>query len=299
MPAVLPERETKLRARWFALRQQACEHLAGGDGGTADAFGLARLVRQAFGDMHQTSWADLGIDVRRRRLGHSGMLVPKEWPISVLVNQEDGTRRQRFTVAHEMGHYLLRDASGLVASASVEQFCDAFASELLVPQVQLQRLLAGIEGLPAAEELVELANRLRVNFTPLILKVPFLRVRLPSFAVVAFRSPNRGYVIDTAAGTGGIGGPPGNRTLAALASWGRRLDDSTDIRMSGVDVVNTRFVLASPLATRSGFPTGTGLRSGTMAGPVRWTSFRLRNDLLLLTADFVGQPTVRYSVRRC
>lgn len=297
MAKLAPERESTLRSRWVGLREQAREQLAHGDGSTADAFGLARLVRYTFGDMHHTSWTDLGIDVRRRPLGHSGMLGPKEWPISVLVNQAESPRRQRFTVAHELGHYLLRETSGLVAASSVENFCDAFASELLVPQAQLQQLLAGIEGLPVAEELVELANRLRVNFAPLIVKVPSLRTRMPSFALVAWRSPERGYIVDTAAGTGGIGGPPNDRTLAALASWGRRVDDSTDIRMSGVDFVDTRFVLPTPLAQRSRHPPGDP-RSGAMAGPVRWTSFRLRNGYLLLTAYFVGQPTVRYSARK-
>ena len=54
------------------------------------------------------------------------------------------TRRQRFTVAHELGHYLLAvqcevPLSKQVNDHGVERFCDRFAEALLMPRDWLRR----------------------------------------------------------------------------------------------------------------------------------------------------------------
>lgn len=295
-----PERQRELmRDRWASIRADALHHLELGDGGASDADFIARLVRRAFGDIHRTSWAAMGVEVHLRPLGHSGMLTPREWPIQVLVEKRDGPARRRFTVAHELGHYVMRGAEHLVSPASVEGFCDAFASELLVPHAQLRALTAGLEGIPSAEETVELARRLGVNFTPIIYKLPSLRTRRPCFAVLArWSAERRCYIVHSSAGTGGIGGPVRDRTLARLGTWGSSFDQSDAIRMEGIDHVDTRFTLPEPIAPRSE-PEGTTTpyRSGQVSGPVRWTAYRLNHGHLVLTADFLEAPIIRYSAR--
>lgn len=56
--------------------------------------------------------ASFGIDVRKVDLDDSlsGFLIHDEsGKVFIGVNQADGERRQRFTVAHELGHYFLHD----------------------------------------------------------------------------------------------------------------------------------------------------------------------------------------------
>lgn len=73
------------------------------------------------------------------------------------VNANHSKTRQRFTLSHELGHYLLGHAAGAfqdVASNSikstnpVEQEADEFAAELLVPSQVLKKMpLSSIENL--------------------------------------------------------------------------------------------------------------------------------------------------------
>ena len=65
----------------------------------------------------------------------------------ILVNERDGRREARFTLAHEAGHILLGDvmeSTGLSCGAEVgprdrEALCDAFAAELLLPSGAVRR----------------------------------------------------------------------------------------------------------------------------------------------------------------
>lgn len=67
----------------------------------------------------------------------------------IAINANHSKTRQRFTLAHELGHYLLGHAAGAfqdVASNSiksnnpVEQEADEFAAELLVPSQVLKKM---------------------------------------------------------------------------------------------------------------------------------------------------------------
>jgi hypothetical protein len=223
------------------------------------------------------------------------MLVRDEWPIQVWINPEDNDRRKRFTLAHELCHFLLGRTAGLVPQDTIEVFCDAFAGELVAPQVAVDALLTADGGLPLAEEIVLLANRLRVNFAPVILKIPGVPVTRPSFVVLAIPSSERGQlVVHNSAGAGAIGGPPEGRTLARLGSWSTRIDESSNTRMEGTAAVRTRFLLAQDGGARS----ASKPRSGSIVGTVRWSAFRLTSGRVVLTATFLGVDDLTYSDRR-
>jgi Zn-dependent peptidase ImmA (M78 family) len=87
----------------------------------------------------------------------SGMLVVQGELAAIAVNAADGSPRQRFSIAHEIGHYLLhRDASDLFVDGATiyhrderstkgtrfqEIDANAFAAELLMPrQILVERL---------------------------------------------------------------------------------------------------------------------------------------------------------------
>ena len=87
----------------------------------------------------------------------SGMLVIKDDRAIIGVNEGHHPNRQRFTLAHELGHFLLhRSASSIFIDASTVFFRDitssdgskvqeieanAFAAELLMPEKQLRDMI--------------------------------------------------------------------------------------------------------------------------------------------------------------
>lgn len=104
----------------------------------------------------------LGVDVHRAVLSQeiSGALVKKlgQDP-TILLNASDHTNRQRFTCAHELGHFVTRelepdvyeyvDLRDTMYSASGrdpdEVFANRFAAHLLMPEDEVRRLAT--EGL--------------------------------------------------------------------------------------------------------------------------------------------------------
>src|SRR5206468_8330961 len=125
-------------------------------------------------------------------------------------------------------------AESFVRSLGIEEFCEAFASELLVPQSQLNALRTASGDLPLAHEIVELANRFGVNFAPVIVQLSRVRVTRPSFAIVARPDEARQeLVIDRSAGAGAIGGLVAGQRLASIGSWGSLFDVSDEVQLSG------------------------------------------------------------------
>lgn len=105
-----------------------------------------------------------GIDVRKADLDGSlsGFLIHDEsGRVFIGVNSADGTRRQRFTVAHELGHYFLHDRTEPFLDGPTGKFkvmsrddvsregtdpreieANLFAAELLMPS---DRIRADVE----------------------------------------------------------------------------------------------------------------------------------------------------------
>lgn len=122
----------------------------------------AVLVREAFGlgdnpisDLAELS-EGLGVDVLRTPLpgSVSGLCVRVNGGALIAVDSSPTVGHQRFTLAHEIGHYLLDDQTqGLVIDGSshfaqedaVEVRANAFAYELLLPRSALLRILEGSE----------------------------------------------------------------------------------------------------------------------------------------------------------
>jgi len=97
----------------------------------------------------------------------SGLLYRDDDAVIIGVNANHPRRRQRFTVAHEIGHYLLhkgrpvvldhvrmnfRDANSSTATDSEEIQANAFAAELLMPR---DAVMAHTKRLSATEDATE------------------------------------------------------------------------------------------------------------------------------------------------
>lgn len=101
----------------------------------------------------------LGIAIRTQELEDSvsGMLVMKGGRTTIGVNENHHSNRQRFTLAHELGHFLLhsnlssifidasiiffRDGTSSEGSKAQEIEANAFAAELLMPEKQLREII--------------------------------------------------------------------------------------------------------------------------------------------------------------
>lgn len=129
----------------------------------------------------------LGIDVFRSPLppAISGMIRPGQpgaAPYEIRVNKYEVPERQRFTLAHEVAHFLLHKAdiqSGVVDSVMYrsaltsrkEAEANRLAADIVMPMQAVRKELASLGGVVSEEAAKELAVRFKVS-------LPAMRVRL-------------------------------------------------------------------------------------------------------------------------
>ena len=85
--------------------------------------------------------------VERQPISSAGMLLPSKGGYKIVLNERHGKERQRFSLAHELGHLLLQKCgiSGSITDAKYrdsdegnlaeEQLCDQIAAEILMPRM--------------------------------------------------------------------------------------------------------------------------------------------------------------------
>ena len=132
----------------------------------------------------------LGLEVERAVLGDdvSGLLVVQDGRGVIGVNANQATTRQRFTIAHEIGHFMLhrgrmpvfidkqflkpyfavyRDATSATGEDRMERDANSFAAALLMPKTLLleaiNQLHGDLEDLEDDEAVNELAKRFQVS----------------------------------------------------------------------------------------------------------------------------------------
>lgn len=115
-------------------------------------------------------WPDLSI-VSEKLNGDGYLLDLGERGGEIIVRKDASEHRKRYTIAHELGHWALRNTAKSAVqcdgigsrSAAIEKWCDTFAANLLMPTVWLRRHLtsARLAGLP--ETLVQGPSTYRVS----------------------------------------------------------------------------------------------------------------------------------------
>lgn len=110
----------------------------------------------------------------------SGFLVRKNQNTYIGVNSIHHPNRQRFTIAHELGHYFLhltperslfvdrsavyfRDSDSSLGSVSQEMDANAFAANILMPYALIEDALAALQGELDDISIFKLANQFRVS----------------------------------------------------------------------------------------------------------------------------------------
>jgi Zn-dependent peptidase ImmA (M78 family) len=142
---------------------------------------------------------DLNIDVRfsPTREDVSGALVVKGGAAFIAVNDTHHENRQRFTIAHEIGHFCLhnpkegvhfdedfrvygRNSKSSLASNPQEIEANQFAAELLMPEQFLMVDFSAMKG--ALEDIVvRLAKKYKVSPQAMEYRLANLGLLVPSF----------------------------------------------------------------------------------------------------------------------
>lgn len=131
--------------------------------------------------------ADLGIDVFKSTLppGISGLIEPSDTAPSgyrIRLNRYESTERQRFTLAHEIAHFLLhrQDIGGGVVDDTMfrsglsnrkEVEANKLASILVMPDTAVSAARKKLAHLPLDEQVECLAEEFRVS-------VPAMKIKL-------------------------------------------------------------------------------------------------------------------------
>lgn len=144
--------------------------------------------------------ASLGLKVLETEIpgGISGLLISRGDISTICVHQGDSAQRQRFTIAHEIGHWCLHHSPeagaaphvhvnrgtliserGKLASRGVdeeEMEANQFAAELLMP-AHLLRKAVGTKTLPLREaDIADLARQFEVSETAMTFRLRNLRL---------------------------------------------------------------------------------------------------------------------------
>lgn len=115
-----------------------------------------------------------------------GLLLREEDCSLMFIKYDSLITRQRFTMAHELGHYLLHDditTSLEVQNRTTEKEADDFASNLLMPTNELikQIELHSMDGFVGMKECFEISTYFGVSFEACVKTIMY---RLDRFAFV-------------------------------------------------------------------------------------------------------------------
>ena len=125
----------------------------------------------------------LGLRIEERQLEWSGMLLPAERTIVLNLAEsprnDPPLRRHRFTIAHEIGHWVchcLEGRAGILAPSycratdiandadrTIEREANIFASELLMPETGVRAAWEDIEAREGEDRVAAVAARLDVS----------------------------------------------------------------------------------------------------------------------------------------
>jgi Zn-dependent peptidase ImmA (M78 family) len=122
-------------------------------------------IAKAFGLIVRVSTLDVGI---------SGMIFPDGESYKIVINKHEPVYRQRFTLAHELAHYLLhRELIGAGISDNVlyrsklsdkvEAEANRLASDILMPVERVKEAKLGFSASKLADALSPLAGQFGVS----------------------------------------------------------------------------------------------------------------------------------------
>ena len=107
----------------------------------------------------------------------------------IIVNQKITLERRRFTLAHELAHWLIDESSPV----HPEKASDVFAGAFLVPQYHLVREIGKARKAIGYQELIQLKRMYRVSAATLLVRFKQVGVINESTLAYAFQTFARGW----------------------------------------------------------------------------------------------------------
>ena len=266
---------TELRRKLLARAEQLGTLLIGLKQERAERSPNARLRRL-------DEWKLLGVDAKVAAMESSGASRFGQSQRLVLVREDDPPQRQRFTVAHEIGHYFLSRselASSRVTHSQEEALCDEFASKLLLPPAELAAELKSFGANPSITDILSLCKGFGVGLQPMLIALRGqLNERAPIFVAASYRGHRlRPDVLDF---------------RVDASAHPRSLYVAKDQRLSSLGLAAVTEWASTQKSSGRGQGTAPSLRlklwdrerhqSGTATGPADWEATRLRNGSVLL-----------------
>ncbi len=144
-------------------------------------------------DVHSIARLWTGLSIIEEDIDGPGYLLPLgSLGAEIIIRQSDPVERKRFTIAHELGHWVLgitcerktgkfEQPAGL-RHDTIERWCDAFAASFLVPRQLLVEYFRGIDDQLLATHLLAAPRHFRVSEDAMFLHTyEVLRMRIAYF----------------------------------------------------------------------------------------------------------------------
>jgi hypothetical protein len=160
-------------------------------------------------DVHGVTKVWAGLSIVEEEIDGPGYLLPLgKIGGEIIVRGRDPIERKRFTIAHEVGHWVLgmtcerkagefRQPAGIRRDV-IEKWCDAFAASFLVPRQMLIDHFRGVHGALLVTHLGAAPKQFRVSDEAMFLRVyEVLGMRVAYFDVRT-KKITRAFVPDTA-----------------------------------------------------------------------------------------------------
>jgi hypothetical protein len=276
---------------WRAVREAVADSRHDGVSAPDLAIRAARLTRAQFGGHNDTArlpaWDSMGVFVRQAPISASGMLVSQDMPIRVWVRDGENRGRQRYTVAHELAHFLI-DPSWF-AGAELENACDTFAADLLVPR-RVARARLGASGTVGPDDVLSLTGHLQLNLKPIMRQFATVSWH-PAFVTLYVMPDGR---VKSGAGTS-IGAPFPDKRITTLGHWYCDPDrGQVPGHTAGAATLEYRF---GPTFHGNANSADKPYRSGAVRGTAEWAATELPSGASIMALQFTDF-TVDYSQPR-
>lgn len=229
-------------------------------------------------------WRLLGIEVRASAMESAGASKFRDDQKLVLVREADPPQRQRFTVAHEIGHFFLKQselASGRVSHSQEETLCDEFASKLLLPPRELAAALRAIGEHPSGSDILALCKHFGVGLQPMLIA---LNEHLGDDAPVFLAASYRGHKLR----------PDVMDFRVDASAHPKALYVANDQRLSSIGLAEVAHWAKKNLTAARGSGATSSLKlklwdrerrqSGVMTGSGHWDALRLSGGNVLLVS---------------
>lgn len=167
--------------------------------------GLVGLRPQVMGAVKLSQVASkVGVtSISSAALPCDGLLVPKDGGYEIWVNEDSPPKRQRFSIAHEIGHIVLhgflphtkamegRNLFTAPGNGFEERFCDFFAANLLMPRTEVLSVIAPSTDI--ARSVSQLAGIFQVSREAAAIRIA--EVATKPLAVVSLRRSDTSTVL--------------------------------------------------------------------------------------------------------